>query len=131
MAYRYYIGSARLNEAQFAEAVGGHWEIENSLHWVLDTSVKEDDCQIYKDDGAESMGILRHISLNMLRAESTKASMPTKRKRTWMKTQFLEQLLQAGLSQLNKKRAVMRLPSLTWSVCLMIMKIRTFPLNLY
>ena len=103
LAYRYYISSARLNEAQFAEAVRGHWEIENSLHWVLDVSMKEDECQINKDHGAENMATLRHMSLNMLRAESTKASMPTKRKRAWMKTEFLEQVLKAGLSQLNKK----------------------------
>jgi hypothetical protein len=65
--------------------------------------MKEDECQIYKDHGAENMGTLRHMSLNMLRAESTKASIPTKQKRACMKTQFLEQVLQAGLSQLNKK----------------------------
>jgi predicted transposase YbfD/YdcC len=46
LAYRYYISSTRLNEAQFAEAVRGHWVIENSLHCVLNVSTKEDDCQI-------------------------------------------------------------------------------------
>lgn len=99
LEYRYYISSADLSEQQFADAVRSHWEIENSLHWVLDVSLKEDDCQIYRENAAENWAILRQLSLNMLRAEPTKVSMPTKRKRAWMKTAFLEQVLVAGFGK--------------------------------
>jgi predicted transposase YbfD/YdcC len=37
--YRYYISSARLNEATFAHAVISNWGIENQLHWVLDATM--------------------------------------------------------------------------------------------
>jgi hypothetical protein len=43
------------------------------------------------------------MSLSRLKAELTKASMPTKQKRAWMKTLFVARILQAGLRQLNKK----------------------------
>ena len=102
LEYRYYISSANLTQGSFAEAVREHWAVENNLHWVLDASMKEDDCQIYKDNGAENLAILRQTSLNMLRAESTKASIPTKQKRAWMKTSFLEQILRAGLGEADE-----------------------------
>ena len=102
LEYRYYISSAELTEEKFSEAVRAHWAVENSLHWVLDLSMNEDNCQIYKDNGAENWGILRQTSLNMLRKEKTKISIPTKRKRAWMKTDFLEKVLKEGLTEVSK-----------------------------
>ncbi len=39
---RYDILSRRLSAREFAEAVRGHWGIENNLHWQLDVSFGED-----------------------------------------------------------------------------------------
>jgi predicted transposase YbfD/YdcC len=100
--YRYYISSAELTEKSFADAVRGHWLIENSLHWVLDATMGEDNCQIYRDNGAENLACLRHIALNMLRAESTKLSIRLKQKRAWMKTRFLERVLVAGFNNIDE-----------------------------
>ena len=99
LTYRYHISSAPLTEQQLASAVRSHWAIENNLHWVLDVSMSEDDCQIYQNHGAENLATLRQIALNMLRAESTQASIPRKQKRVWMKTDYLEAVLQAGLGR--------------------------------
>ena len=52
LEYRYYISSAELTEEQFSEAVRAHWAVENSLHWLLDPSMNEDRCRIYKDNSA-------------------------------------------------------------------------------
>ena len=49
LEYRYYICSTELTEDKFAEAVREHWAVENSLHWVLDLTMREDACQIYKE----------------------------------------------------------------------------------
>lgn len=103
--YRYYISSAELTELteqRFGEAVRGHWLIENSLHWVLDATMNEDSCQIYRDNSAENLACVRQIALNMLRAESTKLSLRLKQKRAWMKTSFLEGVLVAGFNKLDK-----------------------------
>ncbi len=64
--------------------------------------MREDACQIYKENGAENWGILRQTALNMLRKEKTKVSMTTKRKRAWMKTSFLENVLTAGFADAVK-----------------------------
>lgn len=100
LTYRYHISSAQLSEQKLADAVRAHWGIENSLHWVLDVSMGEDQCQIYQNHGAENWAMLRQLSLNMLRAEPSKGSIPSKQKRAWMKTDYLKAILQAGTSEM-------------------------------
>lgn len=102
--YRYYISSAKLTEARFASAVRSHWGIENSLHWVLDASMNEDQCPIYNKDAAEMIAMMRHIAVNMLRAETTKKKSGIKRKQKvcHMSTAYLETVLLAGLTEIAK-----------------------------
>lgn len=99
LEYRYYISSAELTEKKFSKAVRLHWSVENSLHWVLDLTMNEDACQIYKDNSAENLAIMRQVSLNMLQQEnSKKRSIAAKRRRAWMKTSYLEEVLKAGFN---------------------------------
>ena len=103
LEYRYYISSAKLSKARFANAVRSHWAVENSLHWVLDVSMKEDECQIYRGNAADILSGARKLALNMLRAETTrKVSIPRKQKRAHGSTEYLEQVLTAGLLKLSK-----------------------------
>jgi len=39
---RYYISSLPLNVKNFSKYVRGHWAIENTLHWCLDATFRED-----------------------------------------------------------------------------------------
>lgn len=97
LEYRYYIRSKSLSSEQALAAIREHWGIE-SMHWVMDVSMNEDACQIYKKNGAENLSCLRHISLNMLRKEPTKVSIVGKQKRCMMNTSMLEAVLSAGLT---------------------------------
>ncbi len=72
LEYRYYISSKKLSAEQAAGAVRKHWGIE-SMHWVLDVTMNEDACQIYKEHGAENLSCHRHMSLNMLREGEPKS----------------------------------------------------------
>lgn len=104
LEYRYYISSAELTVDRFAGAVRDHWRIENSLHWVLDVSMNEDACLICRGEAAEILSCMRHIALNMLRAEKTKkASIRRKRKIASMNSASLEQILVASFSPLVEK----------------------------
>jgi predicted transposase YbfD/YdcC len=98
LEYRYYISSKEMTAEQVSVAVRAHWGIE-SMHWILDVSMQEDACQIYKENAAENLACLRHMSLNMLQAEPTKVSIPMKQKRCWMKTKELEKVLIAGIAK--------------------------------
>ncbi|BBA33793.1 ISMca6, transposase, OrfB [Methylocaldum marinum] len=51
--------------ATLAEAIRGHWGIENRLHDVLDTALGEDASRIRKNPGM--FAYLRHFVLNRLR----------------------------------------------------------------
>jgi predicted transposase YbfD/YdcC len=68
---RYYISSLQPDARQIARAARSHWGIENSLHWVLDTVFKEDECRIRKDNSPQNMAVVRHIALNLLKSEKT------------------------------------------------------------
>jgi predicted transposase YbfD/YdcC len=103
LEYRYYISSAALTEEQFAKAVRGHWGIENQLHWVLDVTMKEDACPIYRGEAAQILATVRHMALNMLRAEKGKsASIRRKQKIVAMNSDYLEQVILAGINAMDK-----------------------------
>jgi predicted transposase YbfD/YdcC len=70
---RYYISShAGVDAAFMAQAIRGHWMIENGLHHVLDVSFHEDDSRIHKDHGAENVSRLRRMALNVLKDRGSK-----------------------------------------------------------
>jgi len=43
---RYYISSLRLGVKRFATCVRGHWGIEDTLHWCLDVTFREDESRV-------------------------------------------------------------------------------------
>jgi predicted transposase YbfD/YdcC len=67
---RYYLCSVS-SVREFAHAARGHWGIENSLHWVLDVAFREDHNRTRSDHSAHNFAILRHIALNLLKAEKS------------------------------------------------------------
>ena len=68
---RYDILSKYISARRFAEAVRGHWGIENNLHWQLDVTFQEDQCRIRKGHADANFSILRRTALSMLKNEST------------------------------------------------------------
>jgi len=69
---RYYISSLNLDAKKFGESVRSHWGIENSLHWILDVALDEDNCRIRKDNAPQNFAVLRHIAVNLLGKEKSK-----------------------------------------------------------
>ena len=68
---RYYISSLPAPAGQLLAAVRSHWSIENSLHWTLDVTFREDQCRVRKDHGPQNLATLRQISHNLLKNENT------------------------------------------------------------
>ena len=97
----FYLASSPLSAERFGTVTRDHWGIEcptgtrsvNSLHWVLDVVMNEDDARNRKDNGPENLAILRHMALNMIRKEKSKDSTRLKFKRAAWNNDFLAKLL--------------------------------------
>ena len=97
---RYYLMSAVLTPVRLGDVVRSHWSIENSLHWVLDVTMNEDQMRNRKDHGPENLAILRHLALNLAKLEPSKGSMRGKLKRAGWNDDYLAKLL-AGFGRVE------------------------------
>jgi predicted transposase YbfD/YdcC len=77
---RFYISSCPPVAATLLDASRKHWAVENSLHWTLDVTFREDESRIRKDASPENYAIFRHIALNIIR-RNTSIDASVKRKR--------------------------------------------------
>lgn len=91
---RYFISSLPLDAQRFARAVRGHWGIENSLHWSLDVTFREDDSRARTRNAAQNVASLRRIALNLIKKDrSQDCSQKTKRFAAAIDPDFLKHLL--------------------------------------
>jgi predicted transposase YbfD/YdcC len=91
---RSYISSRQLSAEAFGEAVRSHWAIENSLHWVLDVTFKEDLSRLRVGHGARNMAVVRHFALNLVRQLKDKRAIKRRRKMASWKPDYLLEILQ-------------------------------------
>ena len=80
MDMRFYISSCAPVAAPLLGASRKHWAVENSLHWTLDVTFREDESRIRKEAAPENYAIFRHIALNIIR-RNTSIDASAKRKR--------------------------------------------------
>ncbi len=92
-ATRFYVSSAPMDAARFAATIRGHWGIENSLHWLLDTAFDEDRARNRKDNGPENLAILRKLTLNVMRRSRPKLGITRKRKRSGWSDEFARSII--------------------------------------
>lgn len=92
----FYISSLKVNIAVIANAIRGHWGIENSLHWTLDMTFHEDASRIRRENAPANISVIRHMALNMLQKEnSKKRSIKKKRLRAGFDNDFLLSVINA------------------------------------
>lgn len=95
---RYFISSLSGGDAkQMAEAIRGHWGIENELHWVLDVAFREDDCRVRVGYAAQNFSLLRQLALSLLKREtSAKVGVKNKRLKAGWDEKYLLKVLSAA-----------------------------------
>lgn len=92
---RYYISSLEDPSAQLmGESIRAHWEVENSLHWVLDMAFGEDANPNRDKNAAANLGALRRIALNFLKKDtSSKIGIANRRRRAGWDNNYMEKIL--------------------------------------
>lgn len=91
--FRFFISSLEATNQQFADYIRSHWGIENQLHWCLDVVFGEDNSRIRQGHSARNMSLIRRFTLNLLRQETSKASLTMKRYKAAMNNDFLLKIL--------------------------------------
>ena len=76
----YYISSLAMGVKQFARAVRGHWGIENTCHWVLDMTYREDESRIRDQALRENFAWLNRFTLSLLKQHPDRTSLVMKRR---------------------------------------------------
>ena len=88
---RYYISSLGVSVKQFAHAVRSHWGIENSCHWCLDMTYREDESRIREPHLRENFAWLNRFTLSLLKQHLGKDSIAMRRRACgWSETFMLE-----------------------------------------
>ena len=92
---RYFIVSRYLSGPRFAQAVRGHWGIENSLHWVLDVTFDEDQSRTRNRHMANNLSWLRRFAISLLKRHPSTDSIKGKSQIAGWSNDFLMQVLVA------------------------------------
>lgn len=91
---RYFLSSLKGSVKQLAAAARKHWGIENSLYWVLDVTLNEDQSRVRKDHAPENLALLRRLALNLIKkAKPPKASVRGSLKKAGWDNSFLEKIV--------------------------------------
>jgi predicted transposase YbfD/YdcC len=91
---RYFLSSCIASPEVLAQAIRQHWHIENSLHWVLDVTFREDDCRIRDKVAVRNFALLRKIAINLVtRHNNSRVSLKGRRKKAGWNNAYMLQIL--------------------------------------
>jgi predicted transposase YbfD/YdcC len=94
---RFYISSTKGGVRRFSERVRGHWGIENTLHWCLDVTFREDDSRLRNRNAAENIAWLKRFAISVLKQQKNKESVAMRRRMAGWNPNYLAQVI--GLSK--------------------------------
>jgi predicted transposase YbfD/YdcC len=90
---RYYVSSLPVGVKRFARAVRGHWGIENTCHWSLDMTFREDESRIRDRHLCENFAWLNRFALSLLKQHPGQESLVMKRRSCGWNDDFLLEVL--------------------------------------
>jgi predicted transposase YbfD/YdcC len=90
---RYFISSLPVKVKQFAHAVRSHWGIENTCHWCLDVTYREDESRIRDQHLRENFAWLNRLTLSLLKQHPDKDSVAMKRRACGWNHEYMLQVL--------------------------------------
>jgi predicted transposase YbfD/YdcC len=92
---RYYVTSSNLPADKLGAVVRDHWAVENSLHWVMDMTFRDDECRIRTENAPENFVTLKHMAVNLARRKKGKDSVRLTLKTAAWDDDYLAKLIAA------------------------------------
>jgi predicted transposase YbfD/YdcC len=89
----FYISSLPIGIAQFSKSIRSHWGIENTCHWSLDVTWREDALRTMERRMAENLAWIRKFSLSLLKQIPDKHSVAMRRRMCGWSEEYLAQVL--------------------------------------
>lgn len=93
---RFYITSLTASAADIAAYGRDHWAVENSLHWVLDMTFRDDESRVRTDNAPAILAVMKHITANLLRLAPGKDSINLKRKTANWDDRYIETVIRGN-----------------------------------
>jgi predicted transposase YbfD/YdcC len=90
---RFYITSLVRPAQLLGPIARSHWAVENSLHWVLDMTFRDDECRVRTQHAPANFTTVKHIAHNLIRRAPGKDSLRLRRKVAAWDDDFLASLL--------------------------------------
>jgi predicted transposase YbfD/YdcC len=82
-----------LSVKRFAASIRGHWGIENTLHWCLDVTFREDENRVRNRTLADNVAWLKRVAISMLKQVDDKESIAMRRRMAGWNTDYLAKVL--------------------------------------
>lgn len=70
-----------------------HWAIENSLHWVMDMTFRDDECRVRTEHASANFSTIKHMALNLIRRGKGKLSVSLARHSVAWDDEFLVRMV--------------------------------------
>lgn len=90
---RFSIASIPMGVKRFARYVRGHWAIENTLHWCLDVTFREDENRVRDRIVANNLAWLKRFALSLLKQQGDKYSIAMRRRVAGWNLDYLAKVL--------------------------------------
>ncbi len=90
----FYLTSLRCGARKLAGYIRGHWGIENSLHWCLDVSFREDESRAAAGHAGANLGVVRRVALSLLKRADPEGSIQARRMKAAWDDNYMLKVLQ-------------------------------------
>jgi predicted transposase YbfD/YdcC len=90
---RLYLTSLTATAAVLGPVVRSHWAIENSLHWVMDMTFRDDETRLRTNHAPANFTTIKHMAHNLIRTAQGKDPLRLRRKLAAWDDNFLVSLL--------------------------------------
>ncbi len=94
-AVKYYISNLLCSAEKAGRAVRKHWAVENTLHWSLDVTYREDASRCRTGNSAANFNLAAKFSMAMLKKDPEKISIALKRYKACFSQSFRDLVLEA------------------------------------